>query len=89
MLNRIFDENWDLERFCFDPTFDNDQSRYLAWFPWCRINFIGVTENYASDLNYLSRQILHRELTLHHLNPSKKPDGIAGRRLWQPVPPSL
>ncbi len=27
-LNRIFDENWDLERFCLDPTLDNYQSRF-------------------------------------------------------------
>jgi hypothetical protein len=74
-LNQIFDENWDLERFCLDRTFDNYQSRYLAWFPWRRINFIAVTENYASDLNYLSRCILNCELTLHTLNQTKKPDG--------------
>ena len=78
-LNRIFDENWDLGRFCMDPTFDNYQSRYLAWFPRRRINFIGVTENYASDLDYLSRHISHRQLTFHKKNESKKPDGLLAR----------
>jgi hypothetical protein len=73
-LNQIFDQDWDLERFCLDPTFDNYQSRYLAWFPRWRINFIGVTENYASDLKYLSQRVLHRELTLHKLNQTKKTD---------------
>ena len=75
-LNRMFYENWDLERFCLDLTFDNYQSRYLKWFPWHRINFIGVTENYSSDLDYLSRYILHREMTFHKKNQSVKPDGV-------------
>jgi hypothetical protein len=72
-LNRIFDENWDLERFCLDPTFDNYQSRFLAGFPRWRINFIGVSDNYVSDLAYLSRQVLRRELNVHKKNKSKKP----------------
>jgi hypothetical protein len=77
-VNRMFDEDWDLERFCADPTFDNYQSRYLAWFPWRRINFVGVTENYASDLDYLSRHILHCEMAVYRKNESKKPDGFLG-----------
>jgi hypothetical protein len=72
-LNRIFDENWDIEKFCSDPALDNDQSRFLARFPWHRINFVGVTENYASDLAYVSQYILHRELTMHLANVSQKP----------------
>ncbi len=84
-LNRVFDEKWDLERFCLDPTFDNYQSRYLAWFPWSRINFVGVTENYASDLSYLSRHILRREMICYKTNQSKKPDGPAERSLGSRV----
>jgi hypothetical protein len=75
-INRIFDQNWDLERFCADPTYDNHQSLFLAWFPWWRINFVGVTENYASDLAYLSRHILHREMPFYKKNETKKPDGL-------------
>jgi hypothetical protein len=73
-LNRIFDENWDPEKFCLDPTYDNQQSLFLKWFPWQRINFIGVTDNYASDLEHLSRHVLHRELHIHNLNQSNKPE---------------
>jgi hypothetical protein len=79
LLNRVFDENWDLERFCLDPTYDNRQSLFLAWFPWYRINFIGVTDNYTSDLDYLSRNILHHEMTPCKKNESKKPDGLLDR----------
>ena len=77
-LNRIFDANWSLERFCLDRTFDNYQSRYLAWFPRSRIDFIGVVENYASDLDYLSQRILRREIVEHRLNQTKKPDDFRG-----------
>jgi hypothetical protein len=76
LLNRVFDENWDLERFCLDRTYNNHQSLFLAWFPWYRINFIGVTDNYASDLTYLSQSILHRELNLHNMNQSRKPERL-------------
>jgi hypothetical protein len=75
-LNRIFDEQWDLERFCTEPALNNYHSRFLAWFPRYRINFIGVTENYASDLAYLSRRILRRELIFCEANQSKKPEGL-------------
>jgi hypothetical protein len=80
-LNQIFDEDWSLERFCLDPTFDNYQSRYLAWFPRWRINFIGITENYSSDLKYLSQRVLHREMATHRLNQTKnkKPDDLLQR----------
>jgi hypothetical protein len=61
------------------PTFDNYQSRYLAWFPRRRINFIGVTENYATDLDYFSRHILHRKLTFQKTNESKKPANLLER----------
>jgi hypothetical protein len=67
-LNRIFDENWDLDRFCSDPVIDNDQSRFLARFPWRRINIVGVTENYASDLAYISQHVLRCKLKLYREN---------------------
>ncbi len=35
-----------------------------------------MTENYASDLDYFSRHILHREMPLYNLNQSRKPDGL-------------
>jgi hypothetical protein len=75
-LNRFFDEGWDLERFCSYPMLDNYQSRYLAWFPWYRINFVGVTEHYESDLHHFSRRVLGRELTLCNLNQGKKPSDL-------------
>ena len=79
-VNKVFGEKWDLERFCMDETFDNYHSRYLARFPSLRINFIGVTENYASDLDYLSRNVLRRELPLYHVNRSRKPADLSEKQ---------
>jgi hypothetical protein len=75
-LNSLFDNNCDLEKFCTDPTFDDYQSRYLARFPRRRIDFIGVTENYASDLAYISRHILRRNLSFCKINQTRKPAGL-------------
>ena len=75
-INRVVEEDWDIERFCLHPAFADYQTRYLARFPWWRINFVGVTENYVSDLAYFARHVLRREMNLHVLNETKKPEKI-------------
>lgn len=74
LRRRVVEEGWSLEKFCFSSQMQNTYTKLFWGFPFKRFDFIGVTENYDSDLNYFSRNILDAELEniKTNLNKEKK-----------------
>ena len=62
------EESWSLERFCFSQEMQNIYSKFFWGFPFDRFSFVGVTENYESDLQYFARVVLNSELPLSNVN---------------------
>lgn len=67
-VQKIFRENWTLEKFCFNETMKNYQSLFLENFSANKFAFIGVAEHYQEDLDFLGKNILHKKLNVHHKN---------------------
>ena len=74
LRRRVVEENWDIERFCFSGEMRNIYSQWIWGFPMDRFDFVGITENYASDLNYFARTLLKGELpvTAKNVNPLRQ-----------------
>jgi hypothetical protein len=68
---RVVEEQWSLEKFCLSPDMRNLYSQYLWGFPLERFDFIGITENYASDLRAFSLGYLGSELQAQVVNRRK------------------
>ena len=65
---RMVEEDWSLERFCFCREMRNLYSEFLWGFPYGRFDFVGIVENYESDLRYFSRRYLGSRMDLQVLN---------------------
>ena len=65
---KFSDENWSLEKFCFSKEMKNVYSQFLWGFPISKFDFIGVTEFYEVDFNYLCNVILKIELPVLYEN---------------------
>ena len=76
LRRRVVEERWSLERFCFSSEMKNIYSSFFWGFPVSSFDFIGITENYESDLNYFAANILGSELPVSevNLNPRKTTD---------------
>lgn len=59
---RVVEEGWDLERFCMSEELRNIYSRFLWGFPLERFDFLGLTEHFASDLDYLAERFFAGDL---------------------------
>jgi len=58
LRNRMLREDWSLERFVLGPELRNVYSEYLWGFPVSRFAFIGITERYATDLEWFAARHL-------------------------------
>ena len=65
---RVVEEGWSLRRFCLAPELRNVYTEFLWGFPPERLDFVGVTEFFAEDLRYFSREILGNNLQPQTLN---------------------
>lgn len=71
----MMDEEWSLEHFCLSQQMKNFYCQFLWGFPLTRFNFIGITEQYEKELDYLSKKILNVELSALKENVNdNKPD---------------
>lgn len=68
LLKKMIDEEWTLERFCLGPELNNTYSKFLWGFPLKQFDFIGIVEDYDSELSYFSNHILKRQLSPHKEN---------------------
>lgn len=70
---RVVEEAWSLERFCFSKEMQNLYCKFFWGFPISRFNFVGITENYESDLSYFSTSVLGSPLSVEvsNVNPQK------------------
>lgn len=69
---RMVEEDWSLERVCFSREMQNIYSKIFWGFPMERFDFVGITENYESDLNYFAANILKSDLSMSELNTNPK-----------------
>ena len=71
LRRQVVEQSWDIERFCFSSEMRNIYTQWVWGFPMRRFDFVGITENYASDLNYFAKTILKSELpvTATNVNP--------------------
>ena len=65
---RVVEEGWSLQRFCLAPELRNVYTEFLWGFPAKRLDFVGITEFFAEDLRYFSREILGNNLQPQTLN---------------------
>jgi hypothetical protein len=56
---RVVEEEWSLERFCLSNEMRNIYSKFFWCFPIRHFGFIGITEYYDTEIEYLSREILN------------------------------
>jgi hypothetical protein len=72
----MVEEHWTLEQFCFSKEMRNIYTTIFWGFPISRFDFVGITENYASDLSYFAAEILGSELPMSaaNVNPQKTTD---------------
>jgi len=68
---RVVEERWSLEKFCLSPDLRNVYSQFLWGFPLERFDFVGITENYESDLRAFSLAYLGHEVPAQLLNRRK------------------
>jgi hypothetical protein len=78
---RVVEEQWSLEQFCLSPDMRNLYSQFLWGFPLERFDFIGITENYESDLRAFSLGYLGNELQARLVNQRKSPPATGGEEL--------
>lgn len=70
---RVVEEKWSLEKFCLSADMRNIYSQFLWGFPLERFDFIGITENYETELRDFSRTYLDHELQVRVVNRRKSP----------------
>jgi hypothetical protein len=68
LRRRVVEENWSLEKFCFSPELRNFYCQFLWGFPIENFDFIGITEYYNCDMEYLSQEILGVDLLVYQEN---------------------
>lgn len=65
---RVVEERWSLERFCLGPELRNFYCQFFWGFPIKGFTFIGIMEEYESELQYLSNEFFGSELRAEVLN---------------------
>ena len=62
---RVVEEKWSLEKFCLSKEMRDMYSQYLWKFPLKKFDFIGVTEFYDEDMEYLSKNVFKSEIPIY------------------------
>jgi hypothetical protein len=65
---KVIEEQWSLERFCLSDEMKNMYSQFLWGFSVSQFDFIGITEYFESEMDYLSNEIIGFPLRLHRKN---------------------
>jgi hypothetical protein len=68
LRRRIVEENWSLERFCFSSEMKNTYTKFFWGFPMDFFDFVGITENYETDLSFFAKKVLKSELAVTETN---------------------
>lgn len=55
---KFLEEDWSVEKLCLHPKYKNMYSHYLYAFPVEKFEFIGITEFYEQDLQWLAQRYL-------------------------------
>lgn len=55
---RMMEEGWSLERFCLGPELRNVYRQFLWGVPLSRLDFVGITEHYATEAEDFACRIL-------------------------------
>jgi hypothetical protein len=58
LRKKVVEDEWSLERFCLCPELKNLYSQYLWGFSLRRFKFIGVTEFFNADIDYVSNRVI-------------------------------
>lgn len=69
---RMIEEKWTLEQFALCKELRNLYGKFLWGFPLERFDFIGITEDYATELAQFSQQILNAPVVIEQYN--RNPD---------------
>jgi hypothetical protein len=57
---QVVEEGWSLERFCLGPELRDVYRQFLWGVPLARLDFVGITEHYDSDVEDFAQRILGR-----------------------------
>jgi hypothetical protein len=72
---KVKDENWSFEKFCFCDKYKNFYTRYFWKFPIELFDFIGITEHFDSEIRYFAEKYLGGKLDVIpkvNINDEKK-----------------
>ncbi|MDP5055205.1 MAG: sulfotransferase family protein, partial [Congregibacter sp.] len=69
---RMIEENWTLEQFALCREIRNLYGKFLWGFPMSRFDFIGITEDYAAELEHFGRLMLKSPVSMEEYN--RNPD---------------
>ncbi len=74
LRERFIREKWSLRRFCLGEEVRNIYSKFLWGFPLKRFNFIGITEFFEEDMNFLSREMFgsNQKFVSANINPDQR-----------------
>ena len=70
--NLVHTEKWDLETYCSHPLNRNPCEKIFHDFGIDNFEFVGIVENYLSDLKFFSENYLHKPLNIYFKN--QKPE---------------
>jgi hypothetical protein len=75
--HRMLEENWSFEEFAFRPELRNVYSGFLWGFPVERFDFIGISEDYDTELGAFGQRVLgaHLNSARERENPDRAGDG--------------
>ena len=76
LYQKMMDEDWSLENFCFRKELQNFYSQFLWGFPISQFSFIGIVEHYEEDFNFFRYHILNTPLSLYKINYNPDKHGI-------------
>jgi hypothetical protein len=70
----MIEEKWSLETFALHPALRNVYGRFLWGFPLSRFDFIGISEDYAQELQVFAERFLSTapETARENSNPSNR-----------------
>lgn len=71
LQKRVVEENWTLDDFACSLEMKNVYAQFLFSFPITRFKFIGITEYYSQDLNWLRENLLGQDIQESQLNRRK------------------
>lgn len=64
LQRRVVEEDWDLERFLLAPELRDMYAQYLYRFPLGRFDFVGISEDFSTEMRYFSERFWQKESPL-------------------------